>query len=39
MLVIKTKKQIVDQIVKCSVLLAELTDRVVDPNDDILTLQ
>lgn len=36
MLVIKTQKQIVDQIVKCSVLLAELTDRVVDPNDDIL---
>ena len=36
MLVIKTKKQIVDQIVKCSVLLAELTDRVVDPNDDII---
>ena len=37
MLIIKTKKQIVKQIVECSVLVAELTDRLIDPKDDILT--
>ena len=37
MLIIKTQKQIVKQIVECSVLVAELTDRLIDPKDDILT--
>ena len=36
MLIIKTQKQIIKEIVKCSTLVAELTDRAVDPKDDIL---
>jgi len=36
MLVINNQKQIIQEIIRGSVLVTELTDRVIDPNDDIL---
>lgn len=36
MLVINNSYQIVQEIIRGSVLVAELTDKIIDPNDDIL---